>query len=124
MEKEAKTPKAEKEPKATVPKLSLASLALAFQAMVEANLLMEQRIESLEKEVKELKVSGGKNRGPKSTRDMTEDDARRVVFGDLKKASIKKAAEVLGLSYGQVYSARGGYTFKGLTEVAPVEGKN
>lgn len=59
-----------------------------------------------------------RDRGPKSTRDMTEDDARRLMLGDLKEVSHKKAAEELGLSYGQVYSARGGYTFKGIYDEA------
>lgn len=55
-----------------------------------------------------------RDRGPKSDRDMTEDDARRIMLGDLKDASHKVAAEKLGLSYGQVYSARKGFTFKGI----------
>jgi hypothetical protein len=53
-----------------------------------------------------------RNRGPASTREMTDDDARRVMLGDLKDASHKDAGETLGLSYGQIYSARKGYTFK------------
>jgi hypothetical protein len=48
----------------------------------------------------------------RSSRIMTEDDARRVVLGDLASKTPKEAALLLGLSYGQVYSARGGYTFK------------
>ena len=53
-----------------------------------------------------------RDRGPKSEKDMSEDDARRVMLGDLKDVSHKVAAEKLGLSYGQVYSARKGFTFK------------
>lgn len=53
-----------------------------------------------------------RDRGPKSEKDMSEDDARRVMLGDLKDKSHKVAAETLGLSYGQVYSARKGFTFK------------
>jgi hypothetical protein len=53
-----------------------------------------------------------KNRGPVSEKTMTEDDARRVMLGDLKEDSHKEAAEKLGLSYGQIYSARKGFTFK------------
>lgn len=56
--------------------------------------------------------SGGRDRGPESTREMTEDDAERVLLGDLKEKSNKDAALELGLSYGQVYSARKGFTFK------------
>lgn len=53
-----------------------------------------------------------RDRGPKSERTMTDDDARRVIMGDLKDVSHKAAAEALNLSYGQVYSARKGFTFK------------
>lgn len=62
--------------------------------------------------------SGGRNRGPESTREMTEEDARRIMLGDLKAESHKLAAEKLGLSYGQIYSARGGYTFKAIYKEA------
>jgi len=51
-------------------------------------------------------------RGPKSSREMTEADARRLLTGDMKKIPHRIAAERLGLSYGQVYSCRGGYTFR------------
>lgn len=51
-------------------------------------------------------------RGPKSEREMSDDDARRVMGGDLANKPHKDAAESLGLSYAQVYSARKGFTFK------------
>lgn len=53
-----------------------------------------------------------RDRGPKSEKVMTDEDARKVIFGDLKDVSHKAAAEQLGLSYGQIYSARKGFTFK------------
>jgi len=53
-----------------------------------------------------------KKRGPASTREMTDDDARRILAGDLEEASHRACANELGLSYGQVYSCRSGYTFK------------
>lgn len=56
--------------------------------------------------------SAPRDRGPKSEKVMTDDDARRVIEGDLKGVSHTVAAETLGLSYGQVYSARKGFTFK------------
>jgi len=65
-------------------------------------------IEKLQARVDELE----EKRGPKSSREMTEADARRVLNGDMQKISHKSAAETLGLSYGQVYSCRGGYTFR------------
>lgn len=53
-----------------------------------------------------------RDRGPKSEKTMTDDDARRVICGDLANVPHKDAATTLGLSYGQVYSARKGFTFK------------
>ena len=53
-----------------------------------------------------------RSRGPASEKVMTEEDARQVMLGDLKGDSHKEAAEKLGLSYGQIYSARKGFTFK------------
>jgi hypothetical protein len=53
---------------------------------------------------------------PRSQRAMTEEDARRVVLGDLAPMPSKQAAVLTGLSYGQVYSARNGYTFKEVYE--------
>ena len=85
--------------------------------MAEAKLTMkdlETRIVALEAKIVELSTT--RNRGPKSERTMTEDDARRIILGDMKATSHKDAAEKLGLSYGQIYSARGGYTFKKIME--------
>ena len=73
-------------------------------------------VESLTARIEKLEASTSRDRGPKSEREMTEDDARRIILGDLKDLSHKAAAEKLGLSYGQIYSARGGYTFKKITE--------
>jgi len=58
------------------------------------------------------KVLKTRDRGPDSQREMTEEDSRRILLGDLKDKSHKSAAEELGLSYGQIYSARKGFTFK------------
>lgn len=53
-----------------------------------------------------------RDRGPKSEKDMDESDARLILLGEMKDVSHKECAEKLGLSYGQVYSARKGFTFK------------
>ena len=62
--------------------------------------------------IEKLNTIKVRDRGPKSERSMTDEDAWRVRFGDLKDADHKAAAAELGLSYGQVYSARNGYTFQ------------
>ncbi len=52
-------------------------------------------------------------RGPKSDREMTDDDAKSIMGnGENAALSHKAAAEKLGLSYAQVYSCRKGFTFK------------
>lgn len=79
-----------------------------------------RKIEDLEKKYSGLleKVSSIKtrDRGPKSTREMTEEDGKRIMFGDLKNLTHKEAAKELKLSYGQIYSARSGYTFRYLED--------
>lgn len=65
-------------------------------------------------EVLNTKTQSNRDRGPDSTREMTEDDARRLLLGDLAAKNHKEAALELGLSYGQVYSSRKGFTFKGI----------
>lgn len=69
---------------------------------------------ALQNNVQELKSqsSGNRDRGPKSEGEMTEEHAVRVMLGDLRDKSHKEAALELKLSYGQIYSARKGYTFK------------
>ena len=68
------------------------------------------RVEALETQIAAL--SAPRDRGPKSQGEMTEEHAFRVKFGDLKDMKHKAAAEALGLSYGQIFSCRGEYTFK------------
>lgn len=72
------------------------------------------RIAALELRVVQLEELTTKrdNRGPKSESTMTAEHAFRVKFGDLKDVKHGEAAKTLGLSYGQVFSCRGGYTFK------------
>jgi len=86
------------------------TLAIALE-MITA---LQNRIEELEKSSM-TKVKSRKCQ-IKSTRDMTIEDAERIILGDMKKLSHKEAAKELGLSYGQIYSARGGYTFKEITD--------
>jgi len=71
------------------------------------------KVNQIAQRVDSIKV---RDRGPKSERSMTDADAARVKFGDLKDVKHKKAAAELGLSYGQIYSAREGYTFNHIKE--------
>jgi len=63
---------------------------------------------------------------PKNTasgREMTDDDARRILTGDLSSVKHKDAAEKLGLTYGQVYSCRLEFTFKNIHKEMKDAGK-
>ena len=77
---------------------------------LEANAKLSDVIEAVNKVI--TVITAKRDRGPDSEREMTEADAIRVISGDLKDAKHAKAAEALKLSYGQVYSARKGFTFK------------
>lgn len=77
---------------------------LALQETVAAQALV---IETLTKTVADATA-------PKTTNqvEMTDAHALQILVGDLKDAKHNDAAKKLGLSYGQVYSCRGEYTFK------------
>lgn len=81
-------------------------LKLRVEALEAALIDVTERLANLER------AASPRARGPKTDRAMTEADAFRVKFGDLKGLNHKEAAEKVGLSYGQVFSCRGGYTFK------------
>jgi hypothetical protein len=89
------------------------SKTIQTPSLEQLNELVE-RVAQLELRVVELeeKTEKRENRGPKSASSMTEEHAFRVKFGDLKDAKHGAAAKELGLSYGQIFSCRGGYTFK------------
>jgi len=72
------------------------------------------RLAAAELRIVQLEESTTKReaRGPKSESTMTPEHAFRVKFGDLKDTKHGEAAKTLGLSYGQIFSCRGGYTFK------------
>ena len=54
----------------------------------------------------------GRNKSAAVKRNMTDEDAVRCATGDAAKLDHKDAAELLGLTYAQVYSFRLEYTFK------------
>lgn len=53
-----------------------------------------------------------RNASAATKRNMTDEDALRVLTGDLREVSHKDAAEKIGLTYAQVYSCRLEFTFK------------
>lgn len=79
--------------------------SMTNKQMVEAILSLTDRVTKLEEQLK-----------PKSTdtKEMTDDDARSILFGELKDTKHKDAASKLSLTYGQVYSCRLGFTFKAI----------
>jgi hypothetical protein len=57
-----------------------------------------------------------------SQREMTDEDAKRILTGDLKDMKHKDAASTLGLSYGQIYSCRLEFTFKHIHKAMKLAG--
>jgi hypothetical protein len=74
--------------------------------------ILAAQIEILTARIDVLESRPTRDRGPASERQMTDADAEIILLGDHKDLSHKAAAEALGLSYGQIYSARNGFTFK------------
>ena len=75
------------------------------------NKQMVEAIVALQAEVAALKATATPARN-EAQREMTDDDARRILTGDLADKKHKDAASALGLSYGQIYSCRLEFTFK------------
>lgn len=107
-------------PRETNKKVTIADLVLVTnnQHTMIADCL--KRITELEDKLSSLKT---RDRGPKSTREMTDEDGMSIIYGEHKGLTHKEAAHKLGLSYGQVYSARSGYTFRHLEEKMKEEEK-
>lgn len=74
--------------------------------------LAELTAKVLELEAQIVELKSPKPTSNASQREMTDDDARRILNGDLANLKHKEAAEKLNLSYGQIYSCRLGFTFK------------
>lgn len=84
----------------------------------ELNELVAQLVTKVEE--LEAKIQPVRN---EAQREMTDEDARKILTGEFKDMKHKDAAAKLGLSYGQVYSCRGEYTFKHIhKELKSVEG--
>jgi len=80
---------------------------------------LELSVKTLEESIVDLTevIGNFKSRSivaTKKLRPMTEADAENIIFGELKDTSNRECAEKLGLSYGQIYSARRGYTFRNI----------
>lgn len=85
---------------------------MKLQDLIASHEALEARVKELEAKLESMGSNEVRNRGPKSSGEMTLEDAERCMIGDLKDKSHKEAAEALKLSYGQIYSARKGFTFK------------
>jgi hypothetical protein len=89
--------------------------SLTNKELIAMVLDLESRIKILE--------SQPTAKAPAEGKEMSDDEARRIMNGDLKDKKHKECAETLGLTYGQIYSCRLGYTFKTIhKELAAVEG--
>ena len=99
-------------------KMTMATLVELHNQLVNSHNELVEEVKELRSKIEELEnrkpSPGVRNRGPISSREMKDEDAERIMLGDLKDESHTKCAEILGLSYGQIYSARNGYTFKGV----------
>ena len=82
--------------------------SMTNKEIVTTILDMQRTIVDLQAKIAELSTPKAKAEG----REMTDDDAKRILNGDLAQTKHKDAAEKLGLTYGQIYSCRLEHTFK------------
>ena len=86
--------------------MHVAELDARLAATADAFEQVEARLQSIEDKLE------GRNRSAPVKRNMTDADALRVLNGDVAPIGHKEAAEIVGLTYAQVYSCRLGFTFK------------
>lgn len=82
--------------------------SMTNKEMVVAILELQTQVASLQEQLQTK--SSTKTTG----KEMTDDDARNVISGALSTLKHQDAADQLGLTYGQVYSARKEFTFKAI----------
>lgn len=115
-------------------KMTIKSLATMMEAMAETIDDQSLLIRELQDTIITMKVeqakapsttaprgttkATGRDYGPASNRAMTEGLALRILVGRYRKWSVRKIADELGLSRGQVYSLKGEYTMKGAWKTA------
>lgn len=81
--------------------------------LLDAKATNVQIIEKLNQVIEHVNKLPTRDRGPKSEHSMTEELAKKVLMEEpYCNMSHKAAAKQLKISYGQVSSVRGGYTFK------------
>jgi len=91
----------------------IAMLEDAVAALAEHVHTLQSDNIALRAQLAEAPRRGAKERdyGPKSQRAMDERMALRILVGRYRDWSVRKIADECGLSRGQVYSLKGGYTF-------------
>ena len=92
------------------------------QSVTKMNLVeLTALVLELQNKVTALEAASQPKRN-EAQREMTDDDAFRIMNGDLAQAKHKEAGEKLNLSYGQVYSCRLGFTFKHVHKALAAQG--
>jgi hypothetical protein len=86
-------------------------------ALEEQNRMLEATVARLQELVE------GRNKSAPTKRNMTDADAERCLVGDTKEMDHKEAAAAMGLTYAQVYSCRGMFTFKHIHKKLKDEGR-
>jgi hypothetical protein len=104
-------------------KEALTASGVELGAVKEAVTAVAGQLEAAGGLLEELRMKvEGRNKSAASKRNMTDDDAMRVLKGDLAAMGHKDAAERVGLTYAQVYSCRLGFTFKHVIHVLEKDG--
>jgi hypothetical protein len=93
--------------------MKTSELIASVHSLMEVTKELHARIEAQGVQIAELDhMIRGRNRSAPIKRNMTDEDALRVLTGDLKELPHKDAAEEASLTYAQVYSCRLEFTFK------------
>lgn len=83
---------------------SATSSSVTTEELLKLIKTMDERVTALEQQITKP--------NNQSQKEMTDEHAYQILTGEYAQLKHNEAAQKLGLSYGQVYSCRGEYTFR------------
>ena len=93
-------------------RLTVAQLAAIVETQGTMIAELQAKVTELEATPKRSTTKGERDYGPSSETSMSPSIAQRILWGDMRKLSVRDVADKMGLSRGQVYSLKGRYTLK------------
>jgi len=97
---------------------TMKSLSARIDELESHIVALTVHIQALQSTAPTAKVQGERDYGPDSERKLDDHVALRILVGRYSSWSVRRIADELKFSRGQIYSLRGRYTFKSTWKIA------